>query len=213
MSAPRPADADDSFQVVLLALHHGDDAAWQEVLSRYSMRLVALARSRLFDPRLRQKLDPEDVVQSVWRTFYRRHRDKPFPVASWDALWGLLMTLTVHRICKWDQYFNTQKRALDRETPLAPPTGEDRDPAAPPLIDPNPTPAEVAQFTEMIQERLASLDPQQRRMVELGLLGLEDSEIADQAGRTEARVRQVREDFVQELLGLLDNDQPPNKTD
>jgi hypothetical protein len=36
------------FQGVLEALRRNDDAAWRELLGRYSTRLILLARSRMF---------------------------------------------------------------------------------------------------------------------------------------------------------------------
>jgi RNA polymerase sigma-70 factor (ECF subfamily) len=213
MSAPQPVSDDSaSFRVIVEALRHGEDAAWREVLRRYSSRLVGLARSRLFDARLRQKLDPEDVVQSVWRTFHRRHRLHAFDLGSWDDLWGLLITLTVHRVCKWNEHFQALKRSLDRETPLELPHGDaekDRPSPASELVARTPTPEEVAQLGELVSEKLAAMGEAQRRVIELGLLGYTDAEISNQAGRTEARVRQVRSDFVQELLGLLERETRP----
>src|SRR4051794_35936360 len=158
-SESTPQSASTSFQIVLGALRHGDVDAWQEILRRYSARLIALARSRLFDPQLRQKLDPEDVVQSVWRTFYRRHQHKTFEVANWDALWGLLVTLTVYRVCRWNEHYQAQKRSLEREVPLHSPRANQQDDSSPEalLTDAAPSPLEVLQLADLVQEKLATL--------------------------------------------------------
>jgi RNA polymerase sigma-70 factor (ECF subfamily) len=211
---PSSEAATTSFQVILAALRHGDYDAWREVLERYSERLVSLARSRLFDARLRQKVDPEDVAQSVWRTFFRRARAGEFTLASWDALWGLLVKFTVFRVCKWDQHYNAAKRSLDLEVPLVPAEGRgpaDRPSAAAAVADPLPTPLEVLQLVETVQEKLAALPEAKRRIIEGGLLGQDDAAIASQVGRTEARVRQVRDDFVQELLGVMEVEEKPEE--
>jgi RNA polymerase sigma-70 factor (ECF subfamily) len=199
------------FQAVLEALRHGDDAAWREMLSRYSARLIALARSRLFREALRQKVDPEDVVQSVLRTFFRRNREGKFKLASWDALWGLLMAMTVYRAAKWHQVFDTEKRKISREVPLAAVTADgddDRPSAQHPPVDPAPRPDEVAELLETVRERLQALPESKRRVIELGLLGFDDEVIGAEAGRTRARVGQIRDDLVQEVQDAL-NDFPP----
>lgn len=61
-----------SFARLLTRLREGDEGAAEEIFREYSARLIALARSRLGD-RLRAKVDPEDVLQSVFRTFFLRY--------------------------------------------------------------------------------------------------------------------------------------------
>jgi RNA polymerase sigma-70 factor (ECF subfamily) len=194
------------FHIVAEALRHGDETAWQELLSRYSKRLVALARSRLFDGRLRQKVDAEDLVQSVFRTFLRHHQRNAFELKSWEAVWGLLLLLTVRRARRWHQHFTALKRDVGREE-SAPQTqpmeAEDESGSATRLIDPEPTPQEMASLLETIEEKLGSLTDGDRSVIRLGLLGYEDAEIALKAGKTEYRVGLARKEFLQELQNLL----------
>jgi RNA polymerase sigma-70 factor (ECF subfamily) len=214
MSASPPNADTAPFQVVVDALRRGDDAAWRELLGRYSERLIRLARSRLFTDALRQKVDPEDVVQSVLRTFYRRNRDGRFDLPSWDALWGLLMTLTVYRVARLDRHFSTLSRDPRREVPLAavPADGDDRASALAPPVDPHPRPDEVAELLETVRDKLRHLPESQRRVVELGLLGLDDDAIGAQAGRTRVRVAQIREDMARELAAAVDGLPRPEPT-
>ena len=51
-----------SFDDLMARLRAGDADAARSVFERYTERLIALARSRL-GKRLRQKVDPEDVLQ------------------------------------------------------------------------------------------------------------------------------------------------------
>ena len=55
--------------VLLERFRGGDDLAAAEIFDRYFQRLTALARSRL-SPRLAQRTDPEDIVLSVYRSFF-----------------------------------------------------------------------------------------------------------------------------------------------
>jgi RNA polymerase sigma-70 factor, ECF subfamily len=178
----------------------GRNRAWDGLLGRFLQRLVGLARAQL-DPRLRQKLDPEDVVQSVLRTFDRRLRLREFPaLSSWADLWGLLAYLTVCRCRKWHQHFTAQKRDLRREAQW-PSGSEDRDgqPAAVEPADREPTPAEVAELLETVRETFRGLDERQREIIQLGLLGVADPEISARVRRTEHRVGRVRVDYGRHL--------------
>ncbi len=195
------------FAAVAEALRHSEDAAWRELLTRYSVRLVALARSRLFDGRLRQKLDAEDLVQSVLATFLRHHRRHEFRLESWEAVWALLFRLTCFRACKWHDHYAAQKRDVGLEKPLPGERRPDGDgPAAPGLPGAGPTPAEVAALLDTVEENLRGLSERDRRMIRLGLLGYEDEEIGTEAGSTEYRVELARKDFLALLNRLLRGD-------
>ena len=58
----------NSFAEFLARLHNHDDAAAQELFGRFAHQLLALAL-RHIDAGLRHKVDPEDVVQSVYKSF------------------------------------------------------------------------------------------------------------------------------------------------
>src|SRR4029079_10554541 len=75
----------ESFVELAGRLRAGDEGAAAEVFRRFAGRLIALAHTEL-DARLRRKVDPEDIVQSVYRSFFTRHRAGHFDLATWDAL-------------------------------------------------------------------------------------------------------------------------------
>jgi len=62
----------DSFARFLAMLHGGGDAAAREFFGRFTHQLIALAFRRL-DAGLRHKVDPEDVVQSAYKSFFVRY--------------------------------------------------------------------------------------------------------------------------------------------
>ena len=62
-----------------------------------------------FSWQTRQKVDPEDVVQSAFRSFFTRQAAGQFDVASWDDLWGLLVVITVRNgVVTSRTYFGTE---------------------------------------------------------------------------------------------------------
>ena len=70
-------------------LSSGEDDAAREVFHRFAGRLVVLAR-RQFNRRLSHRVDPEDLVQSAFISFFVRHRRGGFRLDDWDDVWSLL---------------------------------------------------------------------------------------------------------------------------
>ena len=69
------------FDELMDLLASGDEDAAREVFLRFSSRLIAVTRNRL-DKRILQKIDPEDVTQSVFRSFFARQANGSFELAS-----------------------------------------------------------------------------------------------------------------------------------
>src|SRR5262245_5432615 len=89
---------DRSFDEIMVRLRSGDNEAAARVFNKFVKRLIGLARSRL-DKGLGRKVDPEDIVQSVYKSFFRRHAAGEFDFSNWDRLWGLLAVIAVRK-CK-----------------------------------------------------------------------------------------------------------------
>jgi RNA polymerase sigma-70 factor (ECF subfamily) len=86
----------DSFAQFLARLHNQDDAAAQELFVRFAHQLIALAL-RHIDAGLRHKVDPEDVVQSVYKSSFVRYGAGNLDAVNWNSLWGLLTLITVRK--------------------------------------------------------------------------------------------------------------------
>src|SRR3954469_3145914 len=91
-----PPDPRPSFAGLLAQLRAGDEQAAREIHRRYTPRLVALAQ-RQFTPALLRRVDPESVVQSVYKSFFRRGGAGEFDFGDWDDLWGLLACITLRK--------------------------------------------------------------------------------------------------------------------
>jgi DNA-directed RNA polymerase specialized sigma24 family protein len=55
----------------------GDSQAATEIFDRYVARLMELARRRI-SPKLGRRVDPDDVVQSAYRSFFVHARESRF---------------------------------------------------------------------------------------------------------------------------------------
>ena len=182
MTAP-----DRSFDDLMTRLRAGDDDAASEVFRRFTHRLIGLARSRL-DHLIRGKLDPEDILQSVYRTFFRRHARDGFALGSWDSLWGMLTVITVRKCDYRRKFFRAARRDVGRE--VAPPDGAVPDGEASPLAR-DPTPSEAARLTETVELLMKELSGRERDMLALGLQGCDAPEISARVGRSERTVQRV----------------------
>jgi RNA polymerase sigma-70 factor, ECF subfamily len=179
----------DSFAEFLGRLQGRDDAAAQELFERFTHQLIALALRHL-DSGLRQKVDPEDVVQSAYKSFFLRYGAGNLNVVNWNSLWGLLTLITVRKCAERAAYHRAERRDAARE--VAPPRGDDATPWQEPFGR-EPTPVEAAVLSETVEQLLAGLDVEERPILELSLQGYTTREIGERLGRAERTVRLLRE--------------------
>jgi RNA polymerase sigma-70 factor (ECF subfamily) len=188
----------DSFSDLMARLRAGDETAAEEVFRRYSHRLVALARGRM-GGLLRQKVDPEDVLQSVFLSFFVRQADGQFELHDWDGLWGLLARITMNKCGHRIDHFRAARRDVARE---APPAAETDSNPGWEAIAREPSPEEVARFTETVEELMHDLDQRERLMVTYRLQGHTPAEIGELTGRTERSVYRLLNRVRQKLDAL-----------
>src|SRR5437870_2838522 len=84
------------------------------VLERFSRRLIGLARVHL-GGRLQQKVDPEDVVQSAYKSLFLRYGAGALATGSWDGLWAILTLITIRKCADRARYYQADCRNLHRE--------------------------------------------------------------------------------------------------
>jgi RNA polymerase sigma-70 factor (ECF subfamily) len=174
-----------SFDDLMARLGAGDEAAAAEVFDRFAQRLRALARSRL-DRLLRPKLDAEDVLQSVYRSFFRRTAEGQYELEGWDSLWGMLTVITLRKCGRRLRYFRSACRDVHREVVL--PAGDEGRAEA---VGRDPTPSEAARLAETLEQVMRDLTERERSILALSLQGYTTAEISDQVGRTERTVQRV----------------------
>jgi len=186
----------ESFVELAGRLRAGDEGAAAEVFRRFAGRLIALAHAEL-DARLRRKVDPEDIVQSVYRSFFTRHRAGQFDLATWDALWSLLTVITVRKCLNRAKYYRAKCRDAAGETDgsaCGDGTVEQGE-----AIDREPTPLEAAVLAETVEQMMRGLEPDDRTIIELSLQGYTAAEISARVGRAERTVARVRERIKRRL--------------
>jgi RNA polymerase sigma-70 factor (ECF subfamily) len=180
---------DLSFVDLLARVRAGDQAAAAQVVDRYARRLVTLARARL-DRRILRKEDPEDVLQSVFKSFFRRAGQGQFQLDSADDLWALLVSLTLHKCGHRADYFRAARRSIQRE---AQPQERATESATAPCeaLAREPTPVEAAILAETLERLLDGLEDHQKQIVQLSLEGAAPADIGPQVGVTQRTVQRV----------------------
>jgi RNA polymerase sigma factor (sigma-70 family) len=157
------------------------DEAARRIWERYFPRLLTLARRHL-DRRIRVLQDEEDVVQSMGRSFFSRLRRRDFDLGDRDALWALLVTITLNKVRNAADHHFAAKRDVHRKQPL-PSSDESRSdaPHAVPVPESDgPTPAEAAALNEALERRLGDLpEPDLRQVALMKLEGYTNHEIAE----------------------------------
>jgi RNA polymerase sigma-70 factor (ECF subfamily) len=174
------------FKNLLARLQAGDHDAGAAVYRQFASRLIALARQKL-DPRIREKLDPEDVVQSVFMSFFHRHAGGEYEIQNVESLWGLLSLITIRKCGHKIEHFYAACRDVARESKPQPLDGEaSRFWEA---IADGPTPSQALLLAETLEGVMRTLDERQRQILTLSLQGYEHPEIAAQLQCSERTVR------------------------
>ena len=152
----------------------GIDAAETAIHRDFVHRLVALA-SKNINHRFRSKIDPEEIVQSVFASFFRRHRKGEFECDDWNDLWALLVKITVRKCANKINGFLTAKRDIRLEFSH----GESWSAASFFGAGKQPTPDEIAVFNESMDQLLDDLPENLRQILGMRLNGMTNFEISE----------------------------------
>ena len=152
-------------------------------------RLIGLARCHL-DARLQNKVDPEDVVQSAYKSFFLRYGDQSAGRRRGATLWSLLTLITLRKCAD-------RAAVLPGRSPRHEPGGRcpRREPAGvlarggQPRADAGTRDGLGGDGGKVLREVVAD----ERQVVELSLQGYSTQEISEQLSRAERSVRRLRE--------------------
>jgi RNA polymerase sigma-70 factor, ECF subfamily len=192
----------DSFAHLLARLRQGDDEADSQVFQRYARRLIALARARL-SPLILQKEDPEDVVQSALRSFFRHVPDGAWDLTGWDNLWSMLAVITVRKCHRRVARFQGPVHDARREVSLSAPPEDSQ--AGWEVLDREPSPEEAATLAETVEQVMRGLNERERHVFQLALQGYPVPAISEYVGRSEYTVEGVLR-RIKRLLQRLRNE-------
>jgi RNA polymerase sigma-70 factor (ECF subfamily) len=165
----------------LQQLQAGDDAATQKLFERYSQRLVQLAGNNIH-PALIKRFDGEDVVQSVFRTFFRRQDAGQLEIEHSQQLWRLLVTITLCKTRSHARRHTAAKRDAQAEQPQA---------SHFEFLDREPAAEEALALWEEIDVALQGLPEKTGAILSARLEGKPKSEIAQELNISRQTVHRI----------------------
>jgi RNA polymerase sigma-70 factor (ECF subfamily) len=182
-------------------LQQRDPATAEAVFARYAQRLVRVAEQHL-SKKLAARIDGEDVVQSVFRTFFRRAEAGQFRIDTSAQLWQLLVRITILKSRAKARYHTAGVRAATAEA------GGTSDEFLAQATEGEPGPAEAAALVDQIESLLTGLPPEFARVLELRLSGDTVADVARQLGLSRQGVYRML-DLLKDRLTALDPDARP----
>ena len=171
----------------------GEGDAATELYKKYAQRLFQLASARV-TPDLKQRVDPEDIVQSVFRTFFRRAALGQYEVPNGEEIWKLFLVIGLNKIREVAVHHHAAKRDLRKTT-----GGESTEHAASENDE-----IALSALRMTIDDLLAPLPKSYREIVELRIEQHEVAEIAEKTHRSKRSVERILREFQQKLHGLID---------
>jgi RNA polymerase sigma-70 factor (ECF subfamily) len=150
---------------------HGDPEAARQIFDHFSRCLCPLAE-RYLSQKLASRVEGEDVVQSVFRTFFAHSAKGEFQIDSREQLWQLLVKITVRKAQQKGRYHTAEKRDARMEQAVS---GENW------LIeyaDREPGPEEAATLVDQIECLLRGLPSLFADILKQRLQGYAIAEIA-----------------------------------
>lgn len=172
--------------IILQSLVSGDDGAARAVFDRYVIRLVSLAKSRLSSS-VQARFDPEDIVQSAFRSFFRKIDTKELVLEDSAGLWRLLAAITINKTRKRLEFELALKRNPVREI------------LASELAATSPSPEDALMLGDEVGAFLHGLSDRDRQVVESRLLGMRIETISADVSVSQATVRRILERASTEL--------------
>jgi RNA polymerase sigma-70 factor (ECF subfamily) len=172
---------------------HGNQDAARALYQRYARRLRGLARAQIA-PDLQPWIDVEDLIQSVFGSFFHRASRDGYDVPAGEELWKLFLVIALNKIRNQAAFHHAAKRDVRRTATVDRP-------------EETLTEAEDSAhraFLELAREEaLALLSPLQQQVVRLRLQGHEVAAIARQTRRSKRTVERSLQEACARLRHAL----------
>ena len=175
-----PSDA-----ALLALLQHGEQDAATALYKRYADRLLLLAGKRSSE-RLAVRVDAEDIVQSVFRTFFRRASVGHYELPEGEELWKLFLVIALNKIRKKADFHSAAKRDIGRTQTIGNQQLADVD-----------TSSEVLRLT--VQELIGAMPPEHRGIVSDRIQGYEIAEMAQRHSLSKRTIERILQSFRHQL--------------
>lgn len=182
-------------QTLLRKFEAGDDNAATEIYLRYAERLQRLTEKQTgLD--LATRIDADQIVQSVFRTFFRRAAIGEYDVANGDDLWKLFLVISLNKIRATARYHRANKRDVGKTIPLL-----EGEPEKPGRSGNDEVSYSILKMT--IDDILGALSEQDRLIVLMRMDGNSVRDISQATQRAKRTVERKLQEFKAMLLKAI----------
>lgn len=181
-----------SDRVLLARFQEGEEDAATAIYLRYAKRLKSLATKQA-GKALGVRLDEEDVVQSVFRTFFRRAAKGWYDIPDGEDLWKLLLVIALNKVRKLGEYHRAEKRDVSRTVSFLNMDVRDRA---------NAEPFYCLLLT--IEELMEALSDSEREIIFLRIEGNSVKEISAKTSRAQRTVERVLQRFRRRVADAIE---------
>lgn len=191
-----PADAGPSDGSLLRCFRRGSQEAATQIYLRYAQRLRALTRAKC-STLLARRVEIDDIVQSVFGSFFRGASQGYYDVPAGEELWKLFLIIALNKIRAKGNFHRRAKRDARRT----------RGSAVLDSLGESEATREEAAFLEVaIEDALERLPVGQRQLVLLRVEGHEVAEIAARTGQSKRTVERLLQKARKQLTQLFETE-------
>ena len=147
--------------------------------------------------KMASRIDPEGIVQSVFRTFFRRVSKGQYEVADGDDLWNLLLVISLNKIRKEATKQRAAKRDINKTHSLLD-SDEEK------VGGSDDEAFLVLKLT--VDEILSTLSGAEREIVEMRIAGHDINHISSQSNRAKRSVERILQAFRVRLKEAIENE-------
>ena len=189
------SEANLTDQTLMRRFRDGEQDAASALYLRYAGRLQTLANHQTSD-KLSLRLASDEIVQSVFRTFFRRVSDGQYSDVDGDDLWRLFLVIALNKIRSSADYHQAKKRDVRKTV-----AGDDLIGHQPARESEQSVAYAVLKMT--IDELLETLPESHREIVRLRIDGHTLPEVAAKTGRALRSTERILQEFRQRLLAIV----------
>ncbi len=173
-------------------IQQGDQQAAEEIFSRYSNRLLVTARKRLAQM-FSARVDPEDIVQSTFKSFFRRAGNGGYLAPESGDLFNLLVVIAMRKVNARVDYHRAASRDVRKTVPAD-------ELVTAPLDDEQ----KLRELCLTIDDVCQSLSETQRQIIHFRLEGFSIQEISEKCDRSKRTVERELQNFRQRLCSFFE---------
>ncbi len=180
----------------------GDEHAAEILHNRYTTKLLNLV-SRHLASRFSPRLGADDIVQSVFGSFFIGAKEGRYAFESENDFWKLLLTIALNKVRNKVRYHQMKMRDLSKESFSTNADGAEAYMAN--LRNPQRIAAEYANFLESLDELFNLLEPEEQQLLRYQIEGYTQKEIAEKLGKNDRTIRRMLDRIRDRGSDLLDD--------